>query len=183
MRKAFLEDGGSVAAQPFDVRGTDYRQQIAALSDRQSIYVAASGTSILNVILQLRDAGYKGQILTPAGGADPALFGLSEMSGVYVAAPIIYNSNYLYAREAGAQFFARFKKPLNQWAANGYDFVKLLSGLLEEKAMTRQSVRDVLAAGFEYSGVFGHVRLRAGEHDLTFPMYPTQILNGVLTYR
>ena len=81
------------------------------------------------------------------------------------------------------QFFARYKKPLNQWAANGYDFLKLIAGLLEEKVITRQGVRDIMAGGFEYSGVFGHVRLKAGEHDLTFPMYPTQILNGALSYR
>jgi len=183
MTKAFLTTGGSALIQPFELQDTDVRPQIAALKSQEAIYVAASGAQLLNVTRQIRDAGYKGSVLQPTGGADPALFGLPEMSGVYVAAPIIHNPSYLYAREAGERFMARFKRPFNQWAANGYDAIKLICGLLEDRAITRQGVRDVMMAGFEYSGVFGHVRLRSGEHDLTFPMYPTQILNGVLTYR
>jgi ABC-type branched-subunit amino acid transport system substrate-binding protein len=139
--------------------------------------------NLLAVTRQLREASYAGLILTGVAGADPALFGLSEMSGVYLAAPIIHNPSYLYAREAGEQFLARYQKPFNQWAAGGYDFIKLICGLLEDRSISRKSIRDVMAGGFEYSGVFGHVRLRSGEHDLIYPLYPTQIVNGVITYR
>ena len=183
MKTGFSETGGSVLAQSFDPKDTDYRRQISALMDQAAIYIAASGANLLNVTRQLRSAGYHGHILMPAGGADPALFGLPEMSGVYVAAPIIYNPSYLYAREAGEQFLASYGKPFNMWAANGYDFINLLCGLLEDRKLSRESVREVMAGGFEYSGVFGHVRLRVDEHDLTFPMYPTQIVNGTLSYR
>jgi branched-chain amino acid transport system substrate-binding protein len=183
MTTGFSQGGGSVLVKSFELKDADYRQQIAALRDREAIYIAGSGVNLVNVTRQLKEAGYKGPILMPAGGADPALFGLPEMSGVYVAAPIIYNPSYLYAREAGEQFLAKYRRPFNQWAANGYDFIKLICGLLEERNISRKGVRDAMAGGFEYSGVFGHVRLRPGEHDLTFPMYPTQILNGKLTYR
>ena len=183
MTSGFAEAGGSVQVQSFEMKDTDFRQQIAALKDREAIYIAGSGTNLLNLTRQLREAGYQGHILAPVGGADPALFALPEMSGVYVAAPIIHNPGYLYAREAGVRFLERYQRPFNQWAANGYDFIKLISGLLEERNISRKGVRDVLAGGFEYSGVFGHVRLRSGEHDLIYPLYPTQILNGTLTYR
>jgi branched-chain amino acid transport system substrate-binding protein len=183
MTTGFSQAGGSALVKSFELKETDYRQQVAALKDREAIYIAGSGTNLPNVIRQLRDAAFRGHILIPAGGADPALFGLPEMSGVYVAAPIIYNPSYLYAREAGERFLANYRRPFNQWAANGYDFIKLICGLMEERTVSRKGVRDVMAGGFEYSGVFGHVRLRSGEHDLTFPMYPTQILNGKLTYR
>jgi branched-chain amino acid transport system substrate-binding protein len=183
MTKSFLEAGGSTLVQPFGVTDADVRSQIAALKDCEAIYIAGSGANLLNVTRQLRSASYRGNILMPAGGADPALFSLPEMSKVYVAAPIIHNPSYLYAREAGAQFLSRYNKPFNQWAANGYDFIKLISGLLEDRTLTRQGIREVMAGGFEYSGVFGHVRLRSGDHDLTFPMYPTQVQNGALSYR
>jgi len=183
MTASFSGSGGSVLAQSFEANDTEYTSQIAALRDREAIYIAGSGASLINVTRQLRSANYPGYILMPVGGANPALFGLPEMSGVYVAAPIIHNPSYLYAREAGQQYNARYQKPFNQWAANGYDFMKLICGLLEDRTITRQGVRDVIAGGFEYSGVFGHVRLKTGEHDLTFPMYPAQILNGALTYR
>ena len=116
-------------------------------------------------------------------GADPAFFVAPEMQGVFLPSPILYNPSYLYAREAGEKFTARFQKPFSMWAANGYDFIKLICGLFEDRTVSRQSGRDIMAGGFEYSGVFGHVRLRSGERDLTFPVYPTQILNGTLTYR
>ena len=183
MKKAFSESGGSVLEQPFEVKDTDYRRQLSALLGQEAIYIAGSGANLPNATRQLRDAKFQGLILMPTGGADPALFALPEMSGVYVASPIIHNPSYLYAREAGDRFLAQYHKPFNQWAANGYDFIKLICGLLEDRNVSRTSVREVMAGGFEYSGVFGHVRLRSGEHDLTFPMYPTQILNGTLTYR
>jgi len=183
MAASLAGPGRSVLVQSFELKDTDYSVQIAALKDREAIYVAGSGASLVNVVRQLRSAGYRGYILVPAGGADPALFALPEMSGVYVSAPIIHNPGYLYAREAGEQFLARYQKPFNQWAANGYDFIKLICGLLEDKPISRQGVQEVMAGGFDYSGVFGQVRLKPGQHDLTFPMYPTQIQNGTLTYR
>jgi branched-chain amino acid transport system substrate-binding protein len=183
MTRAFTGTGGAVATQIYELKDSQYRPQIAALMDREAIYIAGSGAQLLNVTRKLREAEYKGMVLMPAGGADPALFSLPEMAGIYVAAPIIHNPSYLYAREAGAHFTAQFHAPFNQWAANGYDFVKLMCGLLEDRKITRPAVKDALSGGFEYSGVFGHVRLRPGDHDLTFPMYPTQIAEGALVYQ
>lgn len=183
LAKAFLQTGGSVLVQSFDLTSASFTRQIAALKDREAIYVAASGAQLLNVTRSLRDAGYTGSVLQAAGGADPSLFGLPEMLGVYVVAPIIHNPSYLYAREAGARFLARFKKPFNHWAANGYDDVRLVCALLEDQAISRHGISDVKAAVFEYSGVFGYVGLKPREHDLTFQMYSTQIPNGALSYR
>jgi branched-chain amino acid transport system substrate-binding protein len=149
----------------------------------EAVLVASVGTNLTNVIHQLRETGYRGQILMPSSGPIPEFFVMPDMQGVYLAAPIIHNPSYIYAREAGEKFTARFQKPFSMWAANGYDFIKLICGLFEDRTVSRQSVRDIMAGGFEYSGVFGHVRLRSGEHDLTFPVYPTQILNGTLKYR
>ena len=175
--------GGMAASESIEIKDTDYRQKISALKDREAIYVACSGTLLLNVLRQLGEANYRGFILTPTGTAMPDLFGLPELDGIYIAAPIIYNPNYIYAKDAGEKFEARYKRPLDQWAAVGYDFIKLLTGLLEDRQVSRQTVRDMLAGGFEYSGVFGQVRVKAGEHDLTFPFFPAQIVNGTLTYR
>jgi ABC-type branched-subunit amino acid transport system substrate-binding protein len=183
MSKEFTSAGRTVATESIEVKDTDYRQKITALRDREAIYVACSGTLLLNVIRQIREADYRGFILTPTGTAMPDLFGLPDLAGIYLASPIIYNHNYLYAKDAGQKFEARYKRPLDQWAAVGYDFIKLLAGLLEDRQISRQTVRDMLAGGFEYSGVFGQVRVKAGEHDLTFPLFPAQIVNGTLKYR
>jgi hypothetical protein len=49
--------------------------------------------------------------------------------------------------------------------------------------LSRQGVKDLLLGGFEYSGVFGHLVVRKGERDVTFPFYPAQVVNGSLKYR
>jgi ABC-type branched-subunit amino acid transport system substrate-binding protein len=182
LSKAFEDIGGTVLVQSFEMSTTDFHQQVNAVIGQGAVYVACVGANLRNAIHQLREAGYGGQILMTVAGADPAFFVAPEMQGVFLASPIIYNPSYLYAREAGEKFTARFQRPFSMFAANGYDFLKLISGLLEDRPMTRQSVRDVLAAGFEYSGIFGHVRVRPGEHEMAFPLFPTRILNGALTY-
>lgn len=183
LSKAFAEAGGKVAEQSFELSAADIHPQLQALKDQDAIFVATLGDSLTSAIRQLRESKYAGAVLMPSVAANPAAFAMPEMQGVYLSSPIIYNQAYLYARDAGGKFSARYQKPLNHWAASGYDFVKLISGLLEDRAISRQGVHDALAGGFEYSGVFGHVRLRSGEHDLTFPLYPAQILNGTLNFR
>ena len=105
------------------------------------------------------------------------------MQGVYVVAPIIYNQRYLFAREAGEKYSTRFQKPFDQWSASGYDFIKLVSGLLEDRPLSRKSVQDAFGGGFEYSGVFGPVHLKPGDHIIGFPIYPAQVVDKMLKYR
>jgi branched-chain amino acid transport system substrate-binding protein len=181
--KAFSEAGGAVAIQSFELTDADFHRQLEALKDQDAIYIATLGASLTNAIRQMREEKYGGDILMPSAGANPASFVLPEMQGAFVVAPIIYNSSYLFAREAGERFAARYQKPFDHWAASGYDFIKLISGLLEDRPLSRRSVRDALAAGFEYSGVFGPVRLRPGDHVIDFPLYPAQIMNNALKFR
>ena len=183
LRKSFEDMGGTVASQSFVLGDTDMSRQIASLKAQDAIVVATLGASLTNTVRQLREAKYGGSVLVPSSGAVPAYFLLPEMQEVYVSAPIIYNPGYLYAREASDRFVARYKTPITVYAANGYDFIKLISGLLEDRPLTREGVHDALAAGFQYSGVFGPVLVKPGEHEMGFPMYPAQILNNTLSFR
>jgi ABC-type branched-subunit amino acid transport system substrate-binding protein len=183
MAKEFTRAGGTVANESVELKDTDYRQKITALKDREAIYVACLGDVLLGALRQLKEAGYRGSILTPGGAAIPVIFTRPELDGVYIAAPIIHNPGYLYAKEASRKFEAAYKKPFDYWAAAGYDFITLLTSLLEDRKVSRQGVRDVLAGGFQYSGVFGLLSVKPGEHEMTFPFYPTQVVNGKLKYR
>jgi branched-chain amino acid transport system substrate-binding protein len=183
MTREFTNAGGSVTSQMVEMTEKDYRPKIAKLNDQEAIYVACTGAILLGALQQLREVNYRGAIMTTASAAQPALFSLPELEGVYMDATMIHNPSYLYAKEAGQKFEARFKKPFDHWGASGYDFIKLVTGLLEERETSRQEVRDLLAGGFEYSGVFGHLRVRPGEHDISLPLYPTQVVNGSLKYR
>jgi branched-chain amino acid transport system substrate-binding protein len=183
MTREFTNSGGHVTSQMVEITDKDYRAKIAKLNDQEAIYAACTGAVLLGALQQIREANYRGAVMTTSSAAQPALFSLPELEGIYMGATIIHNPNYLYAKDAGEKYETRFKKPFDQWAASGYDFIKLITGLLEERQVSRQTVRDLLAGGFDYSGVFGQVRAKAREHDLTFPLFPTQIVNGALKYR
>jgi ABC-type branched-subunit amino acid transport system substrate-binding protein len=181
--KSFKDLGGTVAAQSIELGAPDVREQINALKGQDAIFIATLGAGLTSAVRQLRETRYGGSVLVPSAGAVPTYFTLPEMQSVYVSAPMIYNPSYLYAREASDKFTARYNKPFNVYAANSYDFIKLISGLLEDRHVSRQSVQEVLAAGFDYSGVFGPVRMRPGENELAFPLYPAQILNNAIKFR
>jgi len=183
MSRQYADMGGSVEAARVEMKDVDFRSKIASLKNQDAIYAAFTGNLLSVALKQIKESGYPGSVLSPVGAANPALFDLPELDGVYVTAPIIHNPNYLYAKDAGDKFVSRYKKPFDQWAANGYDFIRLVSGLLEDRQITRQGVRDLLAGGFEYSGVFGSLKVKAGGHDFSFQLYPAQVVNGALKYR
>jgi branched-chain amino acid transport system substrate-binding protein len=183
MTREFTNSGGRVTSQMVEMTDKDYRPKIAKLNDREAIFVSFTGAMLLGALQQLREANYRGAVMTMSSAAQPALFSLPELEGIYMDATIIHNPGYLFAKDAGNKFEARFKKAFDQWAASGYDFIKLVAGLLEERQASRQEVRDLLAGGFEYSGVFGQLRGRPGEHDISLPLYPVQVVNGKLKYR
>jgi len=181
--RAFGDAGGTVTVQSIELADTDFHRQIEALKGQEAILLATLGDSLTSAVHQLRSAGYGGAILMPSSGANPSFFTLPDFQNIYLAAPITYNPGYLYAREAANKFTARYKTPFNHWAASGYDFLAMISGLLEDRPLTRAAVGQALASGFEYSGVFGPVSVRPGERDLSFPMYPAQISGNTIKFR
>jgi branched-chain amino acid transport system substrate-binding protein len=183
LKKNFEDIGGTVASQSILLTDKDVSRQIEQLKGQQAIVVATLGASLTNAVRQLKAAQYGGSVLVPSAGAVPEYFALPEMNAVYLSAPIIYNPGYLYAREASSKFVTLYDKPFTVYAANGYSCIQLMSGLIEGRLLSRQSVKDAMASGFEYSGVLGSVKLKAGDHDISFIMYPAQVLNGALTYR
>jgi branched-chain amino acid transport system substrate-binding protein len=184
MANAFLAAGGRARSVMVELTDTDFRSKIDSLRDNDAIFVAATGKVVFGILKQVWEAKYGGKILSISSAAgQPALLRQPEMEGIYVSVPMIYNANYLYAKEATAKFEARFHKPFDQYGACSYDFLILLAGLLEDKDLSRQSVKDLLESGFEYSGVFGHLSIKPGQHELSIPLYPAQVVNGSLKYR
>jgi len=80
-------------------------------------------------------------------------------------------------------FESRYNKQFDHNAANGYDLIKILAGLLENEELSRDNVKRILDNGFSYSGVFGSIDALPGEHDIAFPLYPAQVVDGKLEFR
>jgi hypothetical protein len=53
---------------------------------------------------------------------------------------------------------------------------------LKDKKISRESVKNMLEQGFTYPGILGYLDVKQGEHDMNYPLYPAQILNGKLKY-
>ena len=182
LKEEFEKDGGIIKSKAFDIKDFDFREEIEILRDMEAIYTVGYPKHIAGAFRQLKEENYDGFILGPSATATSSVRKLSAAKGVYVAAPIIYNPNYLFAKVVKEKYEARYNKPLNHQAANGYDFVKILVGLLEGKEISRESVRNLLEQGFTYPGLLGYLDVKAGEHDIVYPLYPAQILNGKFKY-
>ena len=131
----------------------------------------------------MKEANFKGTILGGNAFAFPEIIPLPEAQGVYLTAPIIYNPNFPFAKEVEKKYVDRYNKTFSHAAASGYDIIKILAGLWEDEDISRERVKSLLEEGFTYSGVFGMVNVRPGEHDISFHLHPAQIINGEVKYR
>ena len=132
-------------------------------------------THMKRILTQLRQQDYKGVVLSGAVVSDPDVREMPEADGVYVAAPFAYNPNYPFAQAVKQRFEERYNKPFNQYAANGYDIVKILALLLEDREVSRGHLRDLLEQGLLDTGVCGDIELAPGDHEIVIPFYPARI--------
>jgi len=161
----------------------DFKENIAKLQNVDAIYVVAFPDYIEIIFKQLRESNYSGEILAPLDAAVFKIINMPETDGVYLTAPIIYDSNFLFANKVTENFESRYNKQFDFNAANGYDLIRILDGLLENEELTRDNVKRILDEGFSYSGVFGSIDVLPGEHDIAFPLVPSKVVDGKLEFR
>ena len=180
LKEGFERAGGAVKSESFDAKATNFGAAISKLRDSEAIYLVGFPEPQKQIVRQLGEENYGGVILGSAG-----IIGIRtapEANGVYTAAPIIYSPDYLFAREVRDKYEARYGKAFSHQAATGYDFVKLLAGLLEDRQISRGNIKTVLEEGFTYPGVFGNLDVEQGEHDILFPLRPARIVDGKVKY-
>ena len=182
LKQDFEKPGRTVKSESFELKTIDYKEQIERLKDMDAIYAVGFESRLKNVFRQLKEKNFRGYILGGSGASGPSTIGMHEANGVYVTAPIIYNPNFIFAKELKKKYEDKYNKLFTQYAANGYDFVKLLAGLLEGKKVSRRKIKSLLEGGFVYSGVFGSINVKPGEHDMSFPLHPARIIDGKLKY-
>lgn len=112
----------------------------------------------------------------------PEFFNIPEMQGVYGSAPAIHNPGFIFAQEVAEEYETRFGKKLDFAGAVGHHVASIFVGLLQDEELSRENLKRILDQGFTYSGVFGTVDVLKGGHDLSFPLYPTQIVDGKIEY-
>ena len=181
LKERFERVGGTVSSEAFGTNEFDFREQIATLKDMEAIYAVGYVSHLKEVYRQLKENDFEGPILGPSGVLN--LVGkATEINGIYVAAPIIYDPNFVFATDVKEKFETRYGKTFTHQAATGYDFVKLLASLLEDESISREHVKHLLDEGFIYPGVFGDLDVKPGEHDIIIPLHPAQVVDGEITY-
>jgi branched-chain amino acid transport system substrate-binding protein len=182
LKEGFKKTGGAVKSVALGMKEVDFREQIAKLKDVEAIYIAGYEHHFENALKQLKEANFRGDIIISSGARVSSITGLPEANGAYIAAPIVYDPNFLFAKELKDKYEARYNKPFSHFAANGYDFIKLLAGLLEDRELSRESIKTFLEDGFIYSGVFGSLDVKPGEHNFAFPLHPARIVDGKIKF-
>ena len=182
LKDAFEKAGGTVRGVPFRGKNLDLKSAIAALKETEAVYTVGFVRHLGLALKQLKTENYHGFILGSSGVATLAIWHAPEANGVYTAAPIIYNPGFAFAKEVKEKYEARFEPTFTHQAASGYDVIKLIAGLLEDREISRENVKSLLEGGFIYSGVFGSIDVTPGEHDITFPLHPARIVDGEVEY-
>ncbi|MFC2041109.1 ABC transporter substrate-binding protein [Chloroflexota bacterium] len=183
LKEEFEKTGGKVKSEALEMDEADYKEKVTKLKDMEAIYIVGYGHHYENVYKQLREIDYQGHILGASGACKPSLVSMPESNGVYVAAPKIYDPDFLFAEEVKDEYESIYGRSFTHFAANGYDAVKILAELLEDKEVSRRGVRDVLKAGFIHPGVLGTVYIEPNNHDISFPLYPARIIDGEVKFR
>ncbi len=180
-REMFEKEGGAAVGQPFGVSDPNLKDIAARYTNERAIYIIGHAPRIKAVIVELKALGYRGTIIGGVGLSTLAAT-TPEADGTYTAAPIIYNPSYTFAREAQEKLEARYGEKLTLRSAVGYDFIRLLAGLLTDRELTREGTREVLNGWFIYPGLLGNIESEAGDRNIMYPLFPVRIENGAMTY-
>lgn len=181
-RKDFEKAGGAVRGEIFKRKSTDFKAKIDRLKHTEALYLVVDPGHYKRIFQEVKKQNYKGIIVGVGNISTPHVRSLPEANGVYLVAPIIYNPDFIYAREVRKKYETVYDKQFNHYAASGYDIIKLLAGLLEDEEISRAGIKRLLETGFIYPGIFGDLDVKPGEHDIRFPLHPAQIVDGKVKY-
>ncbi len=182
LSEEFTASGGSVQNLLLSPDDDDYSDEVSLMMDKEAVFLGLTSVYAPQALLALREAGYTGHILTTSGGSSDPIKSLPEAEGIYVAAPAVYNENYLPAKWISEEFEACYGRALTHYATYGYDLLNLVSGLMRDRELTRESVQDALEGGFVFVGTTGSLRVEPGTHDIGFGVLSARISEGRLWY-
>jgi branched-chain amino acid transport system substrate-binding protein len=159
-----------------------YGPLIKEMTHMASILAFGYPPNINRIAKSIRKNGFRGNVIYSNAAARPDVRAAAEIQGAYVPAPLIYKKDFIFAKEAGDKFSNKYGRPFNHYSANGYDFLIMFSNIMSGKDISRASVKNALKRGFIYTGVYGEIRLKSGERDMSFDYYPARIVDGEIEF-
>ncbi len=182
LTETFEASGGTVESYGFAPDCTEFSEVVANLTGNDAVFAVALRHQFQAIFDELNSSGYSGHVLGGVEASIPDMWGLPEAQGCFVSAPIMYSSTATVDNAFLAEFEERYGRQLTHQGAIGSDALSLIWGLLSSDEVSRENLRDLLSAGFAYSGILGMVTVEQGAHNADIPVYPTVIGGGELRY-
>lgn len=176
-KRLYEKNSGRVISSGFQTNGADLLSAVNGLEGAGGIYIAGFKASLMKAIRELKKRQYAGPI-----AATSAVVPGPDTEGVYTAAPIIYKSSYSFVDELRRSYREQYNKKLTHYVVGGYDFLKLLAGLMEERPVNRETIHQTLLGGFIHNGLFGNFKIEAGQQDIYYPVFSARIVDGQLKF-
>lgn len=176
-RQQFEADGGMVRSRGYQVNGDDIGDAVKDMDMMEAVYIIGFKANLMKAIGELRNRNFSGRI-----AATSAVTPTPETEGVYTAAPIVYNPGYAFVDELKQKVEKQTNKRLTHYLVGGYDFLKLLAGLMEERPVNRVGIHGALLGGFVHNGLFGSFKVSQGQQDIYYPIFPARIIDGQLKF-
>lgn len=160
--------------EPFDEQSTDYKTIVLKCIKKNPthIYVIGIGKSLGTIVKQLRENGYKGEILGDAtlNLPDVKTIAGTALSGAYfVDFGFDNQSSYPQTATFTNNFQKKFKDVPQTLSAISYDAMQLLFDAIEkEKTFDQEKLIRHLNSQSNFEGVFGSVKIK--NFDIVYPM-------------
>lgn len=178
----FEDAGGSVEIVDYCCKDTDIPAKVQSIADNDAIYIAGDFKATQAAVIAIDETGYSGYTFASSSASTPGMTTMPEAEGLYVSAPPIYNPNYLPGRTVIEEFVEEYGHNMTHYAASGYDVMNLIYGLMMNKDLTRQEVRDQLHGGFSFPSILGPLKVAPGSHDIQYELFPAQVVEGALWF-
>ncbi len=182
LSEAFNATGGTVEVVDYCCKDSDIPAKVANITDCDAIYIAADYKATQAGLLAVREAGYGGHVFGSSAASAPGITSMPEALGMYVSAPAIYNPNYIPGESLREEFYETYEHNITHYAASGYDVIYLIYGLMKDRDLTREGLREQLHGGFSFPSVLGPIRVLAGTHDIQYDLLQAQVAEGGLWY-
>ena len=172
-----------VEASSFSFDETDFFFQVLELVDNQGIYFLGFPAHLVPIAKAIARQNYRGIVMASNSIAIPTNRHDGSTDGIYTTVPIVYSQSYPFARDFEEAYLAEYGEEPSHFSPCAYDFAKLVADLMKEREVSRMNLKNELNKGFQYSGVFGDIKLLAGDRDISIPLYAAQIRDGEVVYR
>jgi len=169
--------------ESFGLETSDFKDHITNLQNTNAIVIVTFPEYVQQILNDIREVNYQGHVIGSSDFLIRDIESIPEANGVYFATPSMFDPTFEFAVNIGENFESRYDKPFDHNSANGYDFIKLLEGLLEGEELSRDNIKQILDEGYSHLGAFGNIHVSPGEHDIAFPLSPAQIIDGKLEFK